>query len=71
MIEELISILPFLIPLVLIELGFRVYSIIDIYKAHRETLFISKTAWTIIVALISFGWVIYLLVGRKDVTLVD
>ncbi len=71
MIEELISILPYLIPLVLIDISFRIYSIIDIYKAHRETLLIGKTAWTIIVAVINFGWVIYLLVGRKDVTLID
>lgn len=71
MIETIIEILPILIPLVLIDLGIRIYSIIDLYKPHREALFVSKTVWTVLIALINFGWVIYLLAGRKDVTLID
>ena len=69
--ETILEILPFLIPLLLIELAFRIYSIIDLFKPHRETLFIGKTPWLIIIALINFGWVVYLLAGRKDVTLID
>ena len=71
MIEEIIEILPILIPLVLIELGMRIYAVIDIHKKNRETLLIGKTAWTVIVILINFGWVVYLLAGRKDKVIID
>lgn len=71
MIEEIIEILPILLPLLAIELGMRIYAVIDIHKKSRETLLVSKTAWTVIVLLISFGWVVYLLAGRKDKVIID
>jgi len=71
MIEEIIEILPILLPLLAIELGMRIYAVVDIHKKTRETLLVSKTVWTVIVLLISFGWVVYLLAGRKDKVIVD
>ncbi len=71
MIDTIIEILPILIPLILIDLAFRVYSLFDLYKPHREALLLNKTVWTVVIALVNFGWVIYLLAGRKDVTLID
>lgn len=71
MIEDIVAILPILIPLLIVELAFRVYSLIDLFKPHRESLILSKTVWAFIIGLINFGWVVYLLAGRKDVTLND
>jgi len=71
MIDEIMEILPILIPLVLIEIAIRIYAIIDIFKEERETLLLSKKVWAIIVALINFGWVVYLVAGRKDKTFTD
>lgn len=69
--EGLPPIVWVLFPLVLIELGIRVYAIMDILKPDRVTNIMNKTPWIIICALINFGWVIYLLVGRKDVIIDD
>ena len=60
-------ILAILLPLVAIELGFRIYAIVDILKAERHVRFIPKKIWIGIVAIINFGWVIYLIAGREDV----
>ena len=60
-----------LVPLIIIELTIRVYVIMDILKPDRVTNVMNKTAWIIICALINFGWVVYLLVGKKDVIIDD
>ena len=59
------SYLPLIIPVLLIELGMKVYAILDIHKRERETVGIGKTGWTVVIALITLGWLPYLLVGRK------
>jgi hypothetical protein len=64
--EELIELLPILIPFAVINLGIIIYTIIDIHKTDRDVVGISKFWWTIIVIFVSFGWVIYLLAGRKQ-----
>ncbi|MFW6273006.1 MAG: PLDc N-terminal domain-containing protein [bacterium] len=64
--EELIEILPILLPFMVINLGIIIYSIIDIHKDDRDVVGISKFWWTVIVIFVSFGWVIYLLAGRKQ-----
>lgn len=66
-IELLIDILPLLIPLIVIDLGIRVYAIIDIVNPERQvTLSNNKIIWIVIIALVNFGGVIYLLVGKKQ-----
>ncbi|MFW5838417.1 MAG: PLDc N-terminal domain-containing protein [Bacillota bacterium] len=64
--EEFVELLPILIPFIIINLGIIIYCVFDIHKADREVVGLSKFWWTIIVILVSFGWVIYLLAGRKQ-----
>ncbi len=68
---DALQLLLLLMPIALIELGFKIYAIIDIHKQERKVRHISKIAWTLIVALISFAWIVYLLIGRDDVTIED
>ena len=63
--DILIELLPILIPFFIIELSVRVYCIIDIYKKDRQVLLLTKNVWTILIALVTFAWVVYLLAGRK------
>ncbi|WP_343089440.1 PLDc N-terminal domain-containing protein, partial [Methanocalculus natronophilus] len=58
-------------PIILIDLGFKIYAVIDIFKVEREVRHISKIAWAVIVLIISFTWIVYLLIGRDDVTIKD
>lgn len=60
------QILAILIPLLVIEIAFRVYAVIDILKTDRSVNFIAKRWWLVIVLVINFGWVFYLLFGRTD-----
>ena len=52
-------------PLVIIDLGARVYAIIDMHKAGR-VLRGSKTMWLVLVILVNFAWVAYFLAGRDE-----
>ncbi len=62
--ETLIELLPILIPFMIIEIVARVYAIVDIYKPERATNLLGKTAWTVLIILVNFAWVVYLLGGR-------
>ena len=65
--EPIIDILPLLIPLLLIDVGIRIYAIIDILKEEREvTINNNKIVWLVIVAIVNLGGIIYLLLGRKQ-----
>jgi hypothetical protein len=56
-----------LLPLVIIDLGMVIYSIIDLYKPERRVRGGNKTIWLLIILLIStIGWLAYLLAGRED-----
>jgi hypothetical protein len=63
------NVVAILVPIVLIEVGFRVYAIVDILKPERKVKFFSKKIWLVIVGLVNFGWVFYLIGGRQDVTI--
>lgn len=60
------QIILILIPILIIELSFRGYAIVDILKPERKVKFFSKKLWIILVSIVNFGWVFYLLVGRND-----
>jgi hypothetical protein len=64
--EVILSLLPLLIPLFLLELGFRIYAILDIIKPERRVKGDNKIVWIIVIAAINFGWIFYLLLGRED-----
>ncbi len=63
---DFMSILPLLLPLVLVQLGLAIYCLVDLF--HREKVRgLPKWAWAIIIALGELvGPVVYLLVGRSD-----
>jgi predicted DNA-binding transcriptional regulator len=66
---ETATLLPFLIPLVAIELGIRIFVIFQITKVEErgERLrFDSVILWVLIVALVNFGWVGYLIFGKVE-----
>lgn len=52
-------------PLIIIDLGARVYAIIDMHKTQR-VLRGSKTMWLVLVILVNFAWVAYFLAGRDE-----
>ncbi len=69
--EDYVLIILLLSPIILLDFGFKIYSVIDIFKVEREVRHISKIAWAVIVLIISFAWIVYLLIGRDDVTIKD
>lgn len=67
MLEQIQQLLPLLIPIILIDIGFRVFAIVDIIKEERQVKGNNKIVWILIVGLVSyFGWIIYFLIGRDD-----
>ena len=66
MIDIIVKFLPFLIPLVLINLGLLAFVLIDIIK-KKKTKTLSPVIWLIIALLIDMvGPVLYIIFGRSD-----
>ena len=65
-IQEILDLLPLLLPILLIDWGFKVYAIIDIYKVDREVRWNNKIIWVLISVLVNFGWIFYFLFGREE-----
>ncbi|MGB7606124.1 MAG: PLD nuclease N-terminal domain-containing protein [Lutisporaceae bacterium] len=64
--EKLIEYLPFLIPIVVVELILVLTALIHIFK-HPHYRFGNKIMWVLIVALIQIiGPIIYFVVGRGE-----
>ena len=56
-----------LLPLVLIELGLVVFSLVDLFKPERRVVGDNKLVWALIIVLIgTIGPIVYLLAGRKQ-----
>lgn len=66
MLESIQEVLPLLLPIILIDLGFRIFAIVDIIKEDRRVKGNNKIIWLLVIALINFGWVIYFLLGRDE-----
>jgi hypothetical protein len=65
-VDQLLEILPLLLPLILVDLGFKIYAIFDIYNPNRVVRG-NKIMWVLISILVSpFGWVFYFLFGRDE-----
>ncbi len=60
----LIDLLPLIIPILLIDLFFKIYVIIDILKEDRIVKGGNKIVWIVVSMVINFGWVIYLIFGK-------
>ena len=64
--EELLELLPLLLPLLLIDWGFKIYAIVDMMKEDRRVRWNNKVIWILISVLVNFGWIFYFLFGREE-----
>ena len=56
-----------LLPLVLIELGLVVFSLLDLFKPERRVIGDNKLIWALVIVLVgTIGPIVYLLAGRKQ-----
>ncbi len=56
-----------LLPLVVIEVGLVVFSLIDLFRPERRVLGDNKLIWVLVILLVgTIGPIVYLLVGRKQ-----
>jgi hypothetical protein len=56
-----------LLPLVLIELGLVLFSLVDLFRPERRVVGNSKVVWALIIVLVgTIGPIVYLLAGRKQ-----
>ena len=61
------SLLLILVPIVLIELGLVVFSLVDLFRPERLVVGNNKLVWALIIVLIgTIGPIVYLLAGRKQ-----
>ena len=64
--EEIIKILPVLIPLLILQLGLMTFALVELYKASKVKFF-NKTIWTVIIICVQMiGPIVYLVVGRSE-----
>ncbi len=64
--KSITSILPFMIPLILLELGLLVFALIDVVKRKHVT-GNNKIVWILVIIIVNFiGPIVYLAVGRKE-----
>jgi hypothetical protein len=63
--DLLIQYLPLLIPLLLLELGLIIFSLVDLVR--RENTRGPKWVWALVILFVStIGPIVYLLLGRKE-----
>jgi phospholipase D-like protein len=61
------TLLLILLPLVVIELGLVVFSLVDLLKPERRVIGDNKLVWALIIVLVgTIGPIAYLLAGRKQ-----
>ncbi len=65
--DQIGPLLPFLIPVVLIDIGLEIFALIDLFQKDRRVKGGNKLIWALVILLIStFGPLIYLFLGRED-----
>jgi hypothetical protein len=56
-----------LLPLVVLEVGLVVFSLIDLFRPERRVLGDNKLIWALVIVLVgTIGPIVYLLLGRKQ-----
>jgi hypothetical protein len=61
------NLVAILLPLVLIEVGLVVFSLVDLFRPERRVLGDNKLIWALVIVLIgTIGPIVYLLAGRKQ-----
>ena len=64
--ELVLKILPFLIPLIIIQVALAVIALVDLVKRERVRGG-NKLVWVLVIVLVStIGPIVYLLAGRED-----
>lgn len=64
--DSISQILPFMIPLILLELGLLIFALVDVIR-RKQVRGDSKILWILIIILFNFiGPIVYLLAGRKE-----
>ncbi len=66
MFDTFIEIIPLIIPILLIDIGFRIYAIIDIINVDRLVKGGNKIIWILVICIVNFGWVIYFIFGKDE-----
>ncbi len=64
--DNVSNILLFFIPILIIDFGFKIYSILDIIGEDRKVKGGNKIIWLLFIVLVYFAWVFYLLFGREN-----
>ena len=64
--ELIVEMLPLIIPIVIIDLFFKVYVVLDILKEDRVVKGGNKVVWIVVSMVVNFGWVIYLIFGKDE-----
>ena len=60
------SLLLILLPLVVIEVGLVVFSLVDLFKPERRVVGDNKLVWALVIVVVgTIGPIVYLLAGRK------
>lgn len=68
MFDEIFELLPFLIPLIVIELGLLIFALVDLVK-REHVRGGNKIVWVLVIVFINFfGPIIYLIFGRQEKT---
>jgi hypothetical protein len=61
------NVIVILLPLVVIEVGLVVFSLIDLFRPERRVVGNNKLIWALVIVLIgTIGPIVYLLAGRKQ-----
>ncbi len=63
--ETIRSLIPFLIPIVLLQLGLMVFALVDLIRRERTKG--PKWVWALVIIFVNLiGSVVYLVVGREE-----
>lgn len=64
--EMLVDILPFLIPVIILEIALLVFALVDLFKREHMSSN-NRLIWALVIILINIiGPIIYLIFGRKE-----
>jgi len=67
MMSEILRLLPFFIPLIIIEYGLMIYALVQVVR--NEVAYLPKWGWILIIVFFGIiGPIVYLIVGRKKDT---
>ena len=63
---ELVEMIKEVLPIIIIDVVFKVYAIVDIFNVDRKVKGGNKIVWLLVAVLINYGWVIYFIFGKDE-----